>query len=72
MGFKLNKSTGLCDPEDALSQASEEKAAPFKMDAKMERCIASVKQSLRKTQSGMDSKSVKSTAIAICRSKLKK
>lgn len=71
-GFKLNKDTGLCEPEDAMSQASEEIAAPLRLDAKMERCIISVKQSLRKTKSGMDSKALKSTAIAICRARLKR
>lgn len=61
----------LCVPEDALSQASDESAAPFKPTAKMERCIQDVKSRLRKTKKGMDSQGIKSAAIAICRSRLK-
>jgi len=71
-GYVLNESTGLCNPEDSFTQASVESAAPFRPDAKMERCIQNVKGQLRKTRSGMDSQAIKSSAIAICRSKLKK
>jgi hypothetical protein len=71
-GYILNESTKLCHPEDSFTQASVESAAPFKPDGKMERCIMNVKTQLRKNRSGMDSKSMKSTAIAICRSKLKR
>jgi len=71
-GYVLNEATGLCNPEDSFTQASVESAAPFKSDAKMERCITSVKTQLRKTRSGMDPQAMKSTAIAICRSRLKK
>jgi len=71
-GYVLNESTNLCHPEDSFTQASIESAAPFKPDGKMERCIVSVKGQLRKNRSGMDSQSMKSAAIAICRSRLKR
>ena len=61
----------MCVPENSLVQANDEIAAPFKPTAKMERCIQNVKQSLRKKGNDMDSKAVKSAAIAICRSRLK-
>lgn len=70
-GYILNESTNLCHPEDSFTQASVETAAPFKPNARMERCIQNVKGQLRKNRKGMDSKTMKSTAIAICRSKLK-
>jgi hypothetical protein len=58
-------------PKKPKKKASAESAAPFKPTDKMERCIKNVKAQLRKTRKGMDSKVVKSTAIAICRSRLK-
>lgn len=70
-GFILDEKMGLCVPEDALSQASNEYAAPFKPTGKMESCIQQVKVNLRKTRKGMDSQTIKSAAIAICRSRLK-
>jgi len=79
-GFQLDIINGFCIPEDPLSQASEkmvrpvlekEVSAPFRTTAKMERCIQDVKANLRKSRKGMDSKAIKSSAIAICRSRLK-
>jgi len=70
-GFRLNDVDGFCVPEDSLSQASEEIAAPFKPTASMERCIQDVKTNLRRTKKTLDGQSIKSAAIAICRSRLK-
>ncbi len=58
-------------PENPLAQASEEVAAPFKPNAKMERCIQDVKKNLRRTRKTLDGQSIKSASIAICRSRLK-
>ena len=58
-------------PKKPKKKVSSESAAPFKPTGKMERCIKNVKTQLRKTRKGMDSKVMKSTAIAICRSRLK-
>ncbi len=70
--YILDEKLNMCVPENPSSQASVELAAPFKPTAKMERCVQNVKQQLRKKQSGMDVKIVKSTAIAICRARLKR
>lgn len=48
-----------------------ETAAPFKPTDKMERCIADVKTRIRKSGKTFKDQSIKSAAIAICRSKLK-
>lgn len=64
VGFKPSGNT------KATSQ--EEIAAPFKMTPKMERCIQAVKINLRKNKKGMDTQTIKSAAIAICRARLKK
>jgi len=70
-GFKLDDINGFCVPEDSLSQASDELAAPFRATPKMERCVQDVKKNLRKTRKNMDGQAIKSAAIAICRSRLK-
>lgn len=69
--YILDEKLNMCVPENPATQASLESAAPFKPNAKIERCIQNVKQQLLKKQSGMDAKVVKSTAIAICRARLK-
>ncbi len=51
--------------------AADENAAPFKSTDKMERCIQDVKARLRKSQKTFKDQSIKSAAIAICRSRLK-
>jgi len=48
-----------------------ESAAPFKSTDKMERCITGVKARLRKSNKTFKDQSIKSAAIAICRSRLK-
>ena len=48
-----------------------ESAAPFKPTDKMERCITDVKSRLRKSNKTFQNQSIKSAAIAICRSRLK-
>lgn len=72
-GFVLNKKTGLCEPESPMSQASDEGAQAFKPKAgsKMERCILQVKESLRGKNPKANDQAIKSSAIAICRSRLK-
>jgi hypothetical protein len=60
----------MCVPDSALSQASDENAAPFKPTAKLERCIQDVKRRL-KGKAKFKDQSIKSAAIAICRSRLK-
>lgn len=70
-GYVLDESLGMCVPEGALVQAGES-AAPFKPSGKMERCIQDVKTRLRKSNKTFKDQSIKSAAIAICRSKLKK
>ena len=71
-GFVLDENLNMCVPAGPLDQAkAPEAAAPFKPNAKIERCISNVKAQLRKTRKGMDAKALKSTAIAICRSRLK-
>ena len=70
-GFVLDEKLNMCVPESPISQASQEDAAPFKSTDKMERCIRNVKASLRKRNSSFQGQSIKSVAIAICRSRLK-
>lgn len=65
-GFVLDDVLKLCVPENPISQAQV-----LKITDKMERCILSVKQNLVKKNPKMGSKVIKSTAIAICRSRLK-
>lgn len=48
-----------------------ETAAPFKSTDKMERCILDVKARIRKSGKTFKDQSIKSAAIAICRSRLK-
>ena len=67
----LDEDKGQCVPESSVSQASQEEAAPFKSNPKIERCITDVKANLRKKRPGMESQALKSTAIAICRSRMK-
>ena len=57
---------GLCVPEDSKAQAQQ-----FKPNAKMERCIKDVKSRLRKKTPRAKEDVIKSSAIAICRSRLK-
>ncbi len=54
-----------------LIKAINESAAPFKSTEKMERCIQDVKSRLRKSKKTFQDQSIKSAAIAICRSRLK-
>jgi len=56
-------------PKKKLNTA--ETAAPFKSTDKMERCILDVKTRLRKSNKTFKDQSIKSAAIAICRSRLK-
>ena len=70
-GFKLDDVNGFCVPEDSLAQASEELAAPFRATPNMERCIKDVTKNLRRTRKTLKNQSIKSAAIAICRSRLK-
>jgi len=64
-GFVLDEKMGDCVPESPTSQAV------FKPTGKMERCIMKVKDSLVKRNPRIDKQALKSSAIAICRSKLK-
>ena len=60
------------NPKKAVKKLSaDETAAPFKPDAKMERCIRDVKANLGNKNPKFKGQSVKSAAIAICRSRLK-
>lgn len=70
-GFVLDLSLNMCRPESPVSQAKDETAAPFKPTDKMERCIQNVKVQLRKSNKNFKDQSIKSAAIAICRSRLK-
>ena len=71
-GFRLNELEGFCVPEDSLSQASdEEQAQALRVTKKMEHCILSVKENLRRKAPKASSQAIKSSAIAICRSRLK-
>ncbi len=54
-----------------LLREINENAAPFKSTDKMERCIQDVKSRLRKSKKTFKDQSIKSAAIAICRSRLK-
>ena len=66
----MDPGLNMCVPENMTQAESTEEAAPFKPNAKMERCIKSVKANLRKREK-MDSKTIVSVAIAICRTRLK-
>ncbi len=70
-GYVLDEELNMCRPAGALDQASDENAAPFKSTDKMERCIQNVKAGLRKGNKTFKDQSIKSAAIAICRSRLK-
>jgi hypothetical protein len=72
-GYVLDEELNMCVPENPLqADVSElESGAPFKPNAKMERCITDVKTRLRKKNSTFKDQSIKSAAIAICRSRLK-
>ena len=70
-GWVLDEALNMCVPESALDQASIESGAPFKSTDKMERCIQDVKSRLRKSNKTFKDQSIKSAAIAICRSRLK-
>ncbi len=70
-GFELDEVNGFCVPEDSFAQASDESAAPFKPTASMERCIQDVTKNLKRTRKTLEGQSIKSAAIAICRSRLK-
>jgi len=70
-GFVLDEVLMMCRPARPIDQASDETAAPFKPTGKMERCIRDVKASLRKRNPNYKDQSIKSAAIAICRSKVK-
>ena len=70
-GWVLDDALNMCVPASALDQASDESAAPFKATDKMERCIQNVKSRLRKNSKTFKDQSIKSAAIAICRSRLK-
>jgi len=63
-GFVLDKKLKLCVPESPTSQAQQ------KLSPKVERCVLEVKKSLRKKRPKMKDKDLKSSAIAICRSRI--
>jgi hypothetical protein len=58
-------------PDPKKVNKKKETAAPFRPDAKMERCIRDVKANLGNKNPKFKGQSVKSAAIAICRSRLK-
>jgi len=68
-GFILDPGLNMCVPE-RTTQADYDEAGPLKSNPKMERCITSVKQNLKKRKN-LKSADLKSVAIAICRSRLK-
>jgi hypothetical protein len=70
-GWTLDENLNMCVPSKPVDVAADESAAPFKPTAKMERCIQDVKARLRKKNSNFKDQSIKSAAIAICRSRLK-
>lgn len=70
-GYVLDEELNMCVPEGPMVQASDETAAPLKLTKKMERCIRDVKANLIKKNSNFKNQSIKSSAIAICRSRLK-
>jgi len=70
-GFVLDENLNMCVPARPIDQAADENAAPFKSTDKMERCIQDVKSRLRKSKKTFKDQSIKSAAIAICRSRLK-
>ncbi len=63
-GFILDIGLKLCVPEN-MTQADA-----LKPSGKMERCITSVKQNLKKRKN-LKSEDLKSVAVAICRNRLK-
>ena len=58
-------------PKVPKKKAIGENAAPFKPTGKMERCIRDVKANLIKKNPNFKNQNIKSSAIAICRSRLK-
>ena len=67
-GFVLDEKLGMCVSENPTTQAQMN----FQPSDKMERCIQSVKATMRKSRKKMNDKDLKSAAIAICRSRLGK
>jgi hypothetical protein len=70
-GFKLDEKQDFCVPESPLSQAVDESGQALRLTKKMERCITTVKESLRRKNPKAKEQDIKSSAIAICRSSLK-